>query len=79
MSQEKRQVPDLEGFFTWPSDEPHLIGARCKGWGEYFFPKFVSMHNPECDLREVEEVLLGRKGKLWSYTVAYYNTERFLI
>lgn len=22
-------VPVAEGIFTWPSDEPQLIGARC--------------------------------------------------
>jgi len=73
MSEEKRQIPVLEGFFTWPSDEPRLIGGKCKGCGEYFFPKFVSMHNPDCEFREVEEVLLSRKGRLWTYTIIYYK------
>ena len=69
---EKRQYPIEEGLFTWPSDEPCLIGGRCKSCGTYFFPKFCTLHKPGCQQREVEEVLLSRRGKLESYTVQYY-------
>ena len=33
-----RQVPVAEGLFTWPSDEPRLIGAQCAGCGLTGFP-----------------------------------------
>lgn len=74
MTGQKRQIPALDGFFTWPSDEPALVGSRCKSCGQYFFPKFVVMHDPGCeDRQQVEEVLLSRKGKLWSYTIIHYQ------
>ncbi|MBI4294679.1 MAG: OB-fold domain-containing protein [Chloroflexi bacterium] len=69
---DKKQIPAVEGLFTWPSDEPRLIGARCKSCGEFFFPKSFPTHNPTCKNRELEEVLLSRRGKLWSYTVHHY-------
>src|SRR5580693_8324000 len=33
-----RQIPVAEGLFTWPADEPRLIGARCTGCGLIGFP-----------------------------------------
>ncbi len=32
------QVPVAQGVFTWPSDEPRLIGSRCDACGTYDFP-----------------------------------------
>lgn len=69
---EKKQVPAVEGLFTWPADEPCLIGSKCKSCGTYFFPKFATFHKPGCEQGPVEEVLLSRRGKLVSYTVQYY-------
>lgn len=68
----KEQYPAVEGLFTWPTDDPHLIGGRCKSCGTYFFPKFYVVHKPDCKDGEVEEVLLSKRGKLESYTVMYY-------
>ena len=69
---EKKQYPIQEGLFTWPTDEPHLIGGRCKSCGTYFFPKFSIKHKLDCKERQTEEVLLSRRGKLDSYTVQHY-------
>lgn len=68
----KRQIPAVEGLFTVNSDGPNLIGGRCNSCGTYFFPKFYHVHKPDCNEREVQNVLLGRRGKLVSYTVQYY-------
>ncbi len=74
MVKQKQQIPALDGFFTWPCDEPALIGATCRSCGQYFFPKFVIMHDPGCEDREqVEEVFLSRKGTLWSHTIIHYQ------
>ena len=72
MKAEKRQYAEVEGLFTWPADEPHLIGARCKGCNTYFFPKFAQFHKPGCPQGPIEEVLLSRKGKLVSYTIQQF-------
>ena len=32
------QVPVAEGVFSWPADEPQLIGSRCSACGMVTFP-----------------------------------------
>ena len=68
----KKQILLAEGLFTWPSDEPHLIGTHCKSCGDYFFPKTFTCHNPNCKDKEIEEVTLSRRGKVWSYSILHY-------
>ena len=68
----KKQIPVEDGLFTWPSEQPSLIGSRCKSCGHYFFPRIKICQNPDCNEKEVEDVLLGRRGKLWSYTIQHY-------
>ena len=51
-----------------PSETPHLIGSRCGSCGEYFFPKRTICPNCLKD-EEPAEVLLGNKGKLYTYCV----------
>jgi len=71
---EPKQVPAIEGWFTWPpSNEPHLIGSRCKACGDYFFPSVHICGNPNCLSSDVESVNLSRKGKLYTYTINYYK------
>ena len=65
-------TPATAGFFTWPAEEPHLIGGKCKSCGRYFFPKTYPLHKVGCRNQEIEEVMLARKGKLRSYTWQYY-------
>lgn len=77
LSKAKKQVPVEEGLFTWSSGEPRLIGSRCKTCGTHSFPKSYSCPNPECDAKDVEEVLLSRRGKLASYTIQHYAPPLF--
>lgn len=70
----KGQVPAIEGWFTWPpSSEPALLGGRCKACGDYFFPPTTYCRNPRCMGADVESVPLSRRGKLWTYTINYYQ------
>jgi uncharacterized OB-fold protein len=62
-----RQVPVSEGVFTWPCDEPHLLGSRCTNCGNHMFP--VQSGCPRCTGSETETVELGRRGTLWTWTV----------
>jgi uncharacterized OB-fold protein len=59
-------VPIAEGVFTWPSDEPQLIGARCGACGIVTFPRQDSC--PRCAATTMEEHLLARRGRLWAWT-----------
>ncbi len=68
---EKRMVPLREGVFRLPSgpdEEPPLIGSRCQNCGDHFFPKrHICL---SCGQQGIEETALGRRGKIWTYTVA---------
>ncbi|HVS68496.1 MAG TPA: OB-fold domain-containing protein [Mycobacteriales bacterium] len=65
------QVPVAEGLFTWPSAEPQLIGAKCADCGVTTFPKQPTC--PRCPSEQMAEVLLPRRGTLWTFT-----TQEFL-
>ena len=60
------QVPLAEGLFTFPSDEPQLIGSRCTECGIITFPAQGSC--PRCASTSMEEHLLARRGRLWAWT-----------
>ena len=70
----KKQVPIIEGLFTWPSDKPQLVASRCKKCGTVTFPKAAFCANPNCQkAREnVEQIKLSNKGKLWTWTIQQY-------
>jgi uncharacterized OB-fold protein len=60
------QVPIAEGIFTWPSDDPQLIGSRCAACGIVTFPAQESC--PRCASTDMVEQLLARRGRLWAWT-----------
>ncbi len=72
MSGTRTQVAAVEGLFTLDPDEPRLIGGRARTRGSYFFPRALAGSDPACLGDEIEEVLLSRTGKLWSYTTGEY-------
>jgi uncharacterized OB-fold protein len=67
------QVPVADDLFRVTADGAALLGSRCTGCGSHYFPKSLSCRNPGCDAKAVEEVLLGRRGTLYSYTVQSYQ------
>ena len=62
-----RARPIADNLFTWPSDEPQLIGSRCDACGARTFP--AQDHCPRCTSPAMVEVLLPRTGTLWTWTV----------
>ena len=60
------RTPVADGIFTWPADEPQLIGSRCKACGIVTFPQQDSC--PRCASTEMAEQLLARLGRLWAWT-----------
>jgi uncharacterized protein len=56
-------APDV---FTWPSDEPQLIGGRCTACAAVAFPKPNAC--ARCGSTEVERHLLARRGTLYTWT-----------
>ena len=65
------QVPFAADVFTWPSSEPQLIGGRCAECRSVTFPRPTSC--ARCGSVAVEELLLPRRGTLWTFT-----TQEFL-
>ena len=61
------RVPVETGVFTWPADEPQLLGSRCVECGNHMFP--VQSGCPRCTGQQTEPVELGRRGTLWTWTV----------
>jgi len=60
------RVPVAEGVFTWPADDPRLIGGRCAACGTVTFP--VQASCPRCASADMAEHLLPRQGRLWAWT-----------
>ena len=59
-------VPVADGVFTWPSDEPSLIGSRCTACEIVTFPTQAGC--PRCGSTAMDEHLLARRGRLWAWT-----------
>ena len=59
-------VAHPEGVFTWPSDEPQLIGGRCSACEAVTFP--VTGSCARCGSTEVVDHLLPRRGTLYTWT-----------
>jgi uncharacterized OB-fold protein len=68
--EELMAVPVSEGLFTWPSDEPQLIGSRCTACGIVTFPAQDSC--PRCASTAMEQQLLARRGRLWAWTTQQF-------
>ena len=71
-SDSKRVIPVLEGLWTTPSsadEKPHLIGSRCPACGELCFPKKEKGLCVHCQNKGLEDVKLGREGKIATFTV----------
>ena len=60
------QIAFAPDVFTWPADEPQLIGGRCSGCAAVAFPLPSSC--ARCGSTEVERHLLPRRGTLFTWT-----------
>jgi len=56
----------IADVFTWPADEPQLIGSQCESCGSVTFP--VQSRCPRCSSPSMAELLLPRRGNLVSWT-----------
>jgi len=65
-----QRVPIAEGIFTWPSEDPRLIGSRCGACKIITFPTQDSC--PRCASTEMREQLLERRGRLWAWTTQHF-------
>jgi uncharacterized OB-fold protein len=59
-------IPFAPGVFTWPADEPQLIGSQCRHCSATTFPSQTGC--PRCGSLEMERKFLPRRGTLWTWT-----------
>jgi len=60
------QVAIDQRLFTWPADDPHLLGSRCGSCATVTFPSQSSC--PRCNSEDMELIELPDKGTLWTFT-----------
>jgi uncharacterized protein len=65
------QKPLAEGVFSWPSDDPRLIGSQCPECGLVMFPARSTC--PGCPSEKTDEVLLPARGTLWTFTTQSFR------
>src|SRR2546427_10218625 len=73
MEGRRARVPVKPGYFTVPDDPaepPRLLGSRCVDCGEHFFPRRAIC--AKCMSDRTEDVLLGPRGRLFSYTFVHF-------
>ena len=66
------RIPVEDGYFTVPDDRaeaPRLLGSRCGGCGEHFFPRRHVC--ARCLAEGCEDVELGPRGRLWTWTYVH--------
>jgi len=63
----KKQIPIQDGLFKWPSDDPRLIGSKCKKCGHVTFPAQKSC--AACCFQDTENIELSQQGRLWTWTI----------
>jgi uncharacterized OB-fold protein len=64
------QVPIADGLFTWPSENPRLLGSRCDDCGTHTFPTQPGC--PRCGSESMATVLLAERGTLFTFTTQEY-------
>ncbi len=72
VNSEKKRIPVKEGLWTTPSspgEKPQLMGSKCLSCGEIFFPKKEKWGCTNCQSKNIEDIKLSRKGKIYSFTV----------
>src|SRR2546425_5187385 len=73
MDGRRARVPVKPGYFPVPDDPaepPRLLGSRCLECGEHFFPRRAIC--AKCMSERTEDVLLGPRGTLFSYTFVHF-------
>lgn len=56
----------IANVFTWPADDPELLGGKCKDCETITFP--VQSRCPRCGTQSMTELPLPRRGTLVSWT-----------
>lgn len=69
------RIPIREGIFRENAEGDALLANKCSSCGQIYFPKANFCF--ECFNKNMEEVALSRRGKLYSYTLSHLPASRF--
>ena len=61
-------APVHPGLFTDATDEPHLVGGRCRECTRHHFPVLPGCPYCSAEPEAIERVELPRRGTLWGWT-----------
>lgn len=73
-TQQAKRVPIRADLFTKPLDDlskVSLAGSKCHNCGEVFMGKVYNCAN--CGGDDIEDIVFGKEGKLWTYTLIQYQ------
>ena len=77
---ERKRLPLRRGRFKVPEEpgvEPYLIASRCPECGKYFSGSRKVCLN--CGKRDLEEVGLGGRGRVYTYTIVWQQLPGALV
>jgi len=70
-----KKVHLKEDIFRIKNGKGYLLSNTCKACGQVFFPKVIFC--PTCFGKEMNETVLSRQGKLYSYTICHMPAGSF--
>jgi uncharacterized OB-fold protein len=73
-----KRMPIREGLFHIPSsasEKPYLMGSQCRNCQEVIFPQRKICLN--CFGRDLEQVKLSSKGRLFTFTINHQGPREF--
>jgi uncharacterized OB-fold protein len=68
-----KQRPIADDLFTWPSDDPRLIGGKCGECGVVTFPRQSGC--PRCGAPDMAVTELSSRGTLWTFTTQEFEVK----
>ncbi|MBW2368180.1 MAG: OB-fold domain-containing protein [Deltaproteobacteria bacterium] len=71
----KNGVPFLDGAFIQDNEGGRLLGNKCIACGRAYFPKVKFCF--DCLAKDIEDVVLSRRGMLYSYTIGRMASTHF--
>jgi uncharacterized OB-fold protein len=65
------QIAIDDRLFTWPSNDPHLLGSRCADCECVTFPQQSGC--PRCNSTDMNTIELPTRGTLWTWTTQAFR------
>lgn len=69
------RIPIKEGLFMEQGGQGMLLANKCQSCGQIFFPKAIFCLN--CSNKDMAELKLSRRGKLYAYTIGRMDSMYF--